>query len=98
MLATKSTGVDLRGNLVIPKRMRQALGIEGRAIVVLELTESGIMVRPAKVVPVRTYSDEQRARFLLEDAIDEKSYAAARAMVEGMGLNPDAIPHERPRD
>jgi hypothetical protein len=38
------------------------------------------------------------AQFLLQNAVDASDYAAARREVKKLGLDPDAIPHDRPTD
>lgn len=45
--------------------------------------------------PVEDYSPERIAEFLLSNAVDADDYAEARREVEGMGLDPDTIPHAR---
>ena len=57
----------------------------------------GVLIRPAVTVPVETWTAERRAAFLLENAVDKKDYAWARKEVRRMGLDPDRIPHGRPR-
>jgi hypothetical protein len=47
-------------------------------------------------MPIEMYSKERKAGFLLNNAIDPEDYEAARKAVREMGLDPDAIPHERP--
>jgi hypothetical protein len=42
------------------------------------------------------YSAVRRAAFLLENAVDPADYAAACRSVRAMGLDPDAVPHQRP--
>jgi hypothetical protein len=46
--------------------------------------------------PLEIYTPERKAEFLLSNVIDEGEYQAALAEVRQMGLNPDAIPHQRP--
>jgi hypothetical protein len=58
--------------------------------------EDGILVRPATVVPVKRYTPEHKAEFLLHNAIDQADYRKARNEVPKPGLDPDSIPHLRP--
>ena len=44
------------------------------------------------------YTSRQLAQFLLQNAVDSADYAAARREVKKLGLDPDAIPHDRPTD
>ncbi|MDP1660621.1 MAG: AbrB/MazE/SpoVT family DNA-binding domain-containing protein [Phycisphaerales bacterium] len=88
--------VAARGTVVIPKQLRLLFGIEEGSLLILEQTEQGILLRPARAVPVEVYTPEKKARMLLEDAVDAEGYAAARRFVTHMGLDPDAVDHERP--
>ncbi len=42
------------------------------------------------------YSNERKAEFLLNNAIDDADYCEARKEVRKLGLDPDSIPHQRP--
>jgi hypothetical protein len=57
----------------------------------------GVLIRPAIVVPVEHYTPERKAEFLLSTATSAKDYDRARREVKKLGLDPDAIPHRRPR-
>jgi AbrB family looped-hinge helix DNA binding protein len=87
-----------KGVVVIPAEMRKELGLDEGSLLLMERREGGIFIRPAVAVAVEEYSKERLASFLLGDAFDASSYARARARVVEMGLDPDAIPHERPDD
>ena len=65
-------------------------------MVVAEPGEGGVFIRPAPIPPVEIYTRERKAQFLLSNAIDAADYAGATAEVRAMGLDPDAIPHEKP--
>lgn len=88
--------VGKRGSWVIPARFRKETGIEEGTLVIAELTDAGILIRPAQAVPVERYSDERKAAFLLSSAGDAAEYQRARKVVMEMGLDPDRVPHERP--
>jgi hypothetical protein len=51
----------------------------------------------AVVLPVEEYTPERKAEFLLSTATTAKDYQRARKEVKKLGLDPDAIPHRRPR-
>ncbi len=70
--------------------------VEEASDVVAEACESGILIRPALVLPIEVYTPERKAQFLLSNAIDVADYAAAVAAVRAMGLDPEAIPHYKP--
>jgi len=85
-----------RGTLVIPAAYRKALGIADGALLILEIIEGRLTVRPATAVPIEEYSDIRRAQFILNNAIDRTDYANARKRVQSMGIDPDSVPHDLP--
>ncbi len=96
MSKMETTRVGKRGTVVIPARLRQLYGIEDGSMMVAEATEDGILLRPAAVVPVESYTSERVAEFLLNSAVDEADYEQAVRKVREMGLDPDEIDHIRP--
>lgn len=93
----ESAKVGKRGALIVPARLRKRFGIEEGTLVTAEETEDGILIRPAVVVPVERYSPARKAEFLLSSATDSSDYRRARKEVQKLGLDPDSIPHYRPR-
>jgi bifunctional DNA-binding transcriptional regulator/antitoxin component of YhaV-PrlF toxin-antitoxin module len=56
--------------------------------------------RSAVVIPVKLRKKlgiERKAAFLLENAVDLADYEWARREVRRMGLDPDRIPHGKPK-
>ena len=51
----------------------------------------------ANRMPVEEYSAERKAEFLLSNAVDELDYAWAVREVRKLGVDPEAVSHERPR-
>ncbi len=90
------TRVGKRGTLVIPAPLRKRYGLEEGQEVLVEETSEGLLLRPAITLPVEFYSRERKAALLLENAVDWKDYESAREEVRKLGLDPDAIPHEKP--
>ena len=93
----ETSKVGKRGAVVIPARLRKRFGIQEGALVIAEERDDGILIRPAVALPVETYSPERVAEFLLSNAVDAKDYAKAVARVRKMGLDPDSVPHVKPR-
>lgn len=89
--------VGKRGAIVVPAKLRKRYGIEEGTVVTAEALEDGVLIRPAVVLPVERYTPERKAEFLLSTATSEKDYQRARKEVKKLGLDPDAIPHRRPR-
>jgi AbrB family looped-hinge helix DNA binding protein len=89
--------VGKRGTIVVPAELRKRYGMEEGAFVTAEARDDGVLLRPAVVVPVERYTPERKAEFLLSNATSAKDYKRARREVEKLGLDPNAIPHRRPR-
>ncbi len=89
--------IGKRGTLVLPASMRKRLGLaEGSLVLLEEDAEGGVLLRPAAAMPIEIYSPMRRAEFLLENAADAEDYERARRLVRELGLDPDAIAHQRP--
>lgn len=88
--------VGKRGTIVVPARLRKRFGIEEGTLVTTEECDDGVLIRPAVVVPVERYTAERKAEFLLSTATTAKDYQRARKEVKRLGLDPDAIRHQRP--
>jgi AbrB family looped-hinge helix DNA binding protein len=91
-----TTKVGRRGTVVIPAALRRRFGLEEGSLVMVEVRDDGILIRPAVAMPVEIYTPERRAEFLLTNAIDADDYARAVEEVRKMGLDPATIPHEPP--
>ena len=50
--------VGERGQVTIPKKLRERFGIRSKSPVVFELREDGIMIKPAVTVMVREFSED----------------------------------------
>lgn len=96
MSERKTTTVGSRGTVVIPADLRRRYGLEEGSTVIVEPREDGLLLRPAAVLPLETYSPERKAEFLLTNATDEYDYRQAVEAVRAMGLDPEEVPHERP--
>jgi AbrB family looped-hinge helix DNA binding protein len=88
--------VGRRGTVVIPASLRKRFRLQDGSMVMAEERDEGILLRPAAVVPVETYSPERKAQFLLSNAVDEADYRAAVKEVRAMGLDPKNIRHRPP--
>ena len=96
MKERETTRVGKRGTVVIPAKLRQLYGIEDGSMMVAEATEDGILLRPAAVVPIESYTIERVAEFLLNNATDKADYEKAVQKIREMGLDPEEIDHIRP--
>ncbi len=93
----ESAKVGKRGAVVIPAKLRKKFGIEEGSSVLVEEAADGVLIRPAVTVPIEIWSPERKAAFLLENAVDPEDYEWARREVGRMGLDPDRIPHGKPK-
>jgi AbrB family looped-hinge helix DNA binding protein len=50
--------VGERGQVTIPKKLRDRFGIKSKSPVVFELKEDGIMIKPAMTIMVREFADD----------------------------------------
>ena len=58
-IATEPSRVGKRGCVVIPAALRRRYGIEEGSIVVAEVHEAGILIRPAMVLPIDPFPLER---------------------------------------
>ena len=96
MPSQETVKMGKRGTLTIPAALRRRFGLADGSLVITEEREEGILIRPASAIPVEIYTPERIAEFLLNNAVDEDHYQRQREEVLKMGLDPDAIPHEKP--
>ena len=67
--------VSARGQITLPASMRRRLGIKAGGVLVVEDREGELVLRPAAVVELDTYTDEEIGRWEQEDrlAAEERS-------------------------
>ncbi len=85
-----------KGVFTIPSALRKRFGLHDGSLVIAEERDDGILLRPAVATALEMYDDGRVAEFLLSNAIDSADYEKARAEVEALGQDPDAIAHRRP--
>jgi AbrB family looped-hinge helix DNA binding protein len=93
----ESAKVGKRGAIIVPAKLRKRFGIEEGTLVTAEEKEDGILIRPAVVIPIERYTLERKAEFLLSNATNQSDYKNARKAVRKLGLDPDSVPHRKPR-
>ena len=96
-METEATKVGKRGTVVIPAGLRRKYGLQEGALLIAEGREEGVLLRPVVTLPVEIYSPERKAEFLLNNASDPKDYAWALKQVRKMGVDPDLVPHKKPK-
>jgi AbrB family looped-hinge helix DNA binding protein len=89
--------VGQRGTLVIPKALRERLGLREGDLVVMDVDAGGALrVRRAVAVPVEVYTPERKAEFLLNNAVDAADYERAVRAVRALGIDPATVAHTPP--
>ncbi len=98
MTKRASTKVGKRGTVVIPAATRRRYALDEGSVLIVAERDDGILLQPAALVPIETYSPERKAEFLLSNAVDDADYVRAVEDVRELGLDPDSIPHRKPAD
>jgi antitoxin PrlF len=62
--------VSNRGQITLPASVRKRLGIQSGGIVTLEEKDNVVLLRPAAVVEIETFSDEDIAQWDKEDRLE----------------------------
>ena len=47
---------------------------------------------------IEIYTSERKAEFLLNNAIDSEDYAKAIGEIRKLGLDPEKVPHDKPKE
>ena len=97
MKRLETTKVGKRGTIVIPADLRRKYGLEEGSLIIVEARPEGVLLCPVVTLPIEIYTPERKAEFLLNNAITPKDHAWAVKEVRKMGLDPEAIPHEKPK-
>ncbi|HEY7699755.1 MAG TPA: AbrB/MazE/SpoVT family DNA-binding domain-containing protein [Vicinamibacteria bacterium] len=72
MTDSKSTVVvSPRGQITLPAELRHRLGIKEGGVVTLEERDGSVILRPAAVVELTMYSNEDIARWDAEDVLSD---------------------------
>ena len=79
----ESVVVSSRGQITLPARMRKRLGIRAGGLILLEERGEEVVLRPAAVVEVETYSDQQIAKWDKADKLSETERTAIVKKVTG---------------
>lgn len=96
-MTNEITKIGKRGTVVIPAALRKQMHLQEGDLVIAENHGDGILLKPAIAMAIEKYTPERQAEFILSNAIDAKDYQHARDAVKTMGLNPDKIPHIKPK-
>jgi AbrB family looped-hinge helix DNA binding protein len=73
--------VSQRGQITLPSDVRKRFGIKEGAVLMLEERPGELVLRPATVLEVEVYSDEDVARWTAEDALDQDTRSRIKKKV-----------------
>jgi len=62
--------VSCRGQITLPASVRKRLGIQSGGVVTIEEKDSEVVLRPAAVVEIETFSNEDIAQWDKEDHLE----------------------------
>ena len=68
--------VTSRGQITLPADVRKRLGIKAGGVVLLEERNGEVVLRPAAVLEIENYSEEDIANWDKEDRLTESARAA----------------------
>ncbi|MBI5446997.1 MAG: AbrB/MazE/SpoVT family DNA-binding domain-containing protein [Deltaproteobacteria bacterium] len=74
--------VSDRGQITLPASLRKKLGIRGGDLLIAEERPGELVLRPAAVVELEVWSDEQVAAWDEEDRLSEAERSEIRARVK----------------
>lgn len=60
--------VNERGSLTLPMQIRKPLGLSKGGILLIEVSEQGVLLKPSVTFPIEMYSDKRIAEFDRADA------------------------------
>ncbi len=96
-METETTKVGKRGTVVIPSGLRRRYGLKEGSLVIAQGCEEGVLLRPVVALPIEIYTPERKAEFLLNSAVTPEDYLWAVKEVRKLGIDPETIPHEKPK-
>ncbi|MBS1800896.1 MAG: AbrB/MazE/SpoVT family DNA-binding domain-containing protein [Acidobacteria bacterium] len=81
-----------RGTLVLPAKLRKQFGLEDGSLLVTEVKEGEIRLRPAVAYEVEIYTPERKAELLLNSAMTKEEWDEIALDIRSWGLDPMNIP------
>ena len=64
---TTTIQINERGTLTLPKELRKRLGLEKGGVIIAEVSDDGIILKPAVAFPIEMYTDSRIKEFEEED-------------------------------
>jgi AbrB family looped-hinge helix DNA binding protein len=79
--------VSSRGQVTLPAALRKRLGITPGDVLIVEERDGELVFKPAAVLEVERYTDEQIAEWDRDDALSEDERARIEARLAGTGIS-----------
>jgi AbrB family looped-hinge helix DNA binding protein len=71
-----------KGQVSLPKALLKRLGLEGEALLLVDITpEGGILLKPAGVYPIEIYSKKRINEFLAEDRMTPQEHRRVKRRI-----------------
>jgi antitoxin PrlF len=83
LMMRESVVVSNRGQITLPAKIRKRLGIRAGGLILLEERGDEVVLRPAAVVEIETYSDQQIAKWDKADKLSKTERTAIVKKVTG---------------
>jgi len=80
----ENTIISERGQITLPSKLRKKLGLESGSVVTIEERKGELVIRPASVIEIDIYSDEEIKRWTEEDTLTTKE---KKAIHKKLGLS-----------
>ncbi len=85
-----------RGTIVLPAKLRQQFGLEDGTILITEVKEGEIRLRPALLAQPERWSPERTAYFMLINCTSQEEWDRMIPDVIALGVDPSNIPGIEP--
>ena len=70
--------ISPRGQITLPKRSRERLGLRGGSVLLMREKKGRLVLAPAVITPIEYYSDQQIDKLVEEDLISPREREAIR--------------------
>ncbi len=80
-----------RGTLVLPAKLRKQFGLEDGSLLITEVKDGGISLRPAFVYEPEVWSPEETAYFILINSLTKEEWDENLPRVIELGADPVKI-------
>ena len=90
-MATTTIKMGKRGTIVLPAKLRKQFGLEDGSLLVIEVKDGEIRLRPALVYEPEVWSPEETAYFILINSMTKEEWDRNLPYVLELGIDPKQI-------